>query len=126
MQILSITVLILNLCVTIYAVGNTNGDHWDFIDILKPDDKWTCDTVGFYNKWIHFAINALSTILLGASNYCAQLLVAPTRTEINKAYSNKTWLDVGIQSVRNLRKAKGTRQILWVILMLSSGLLHLL
>jgi hypothetical protein len=63
---------------------------------------------------------------LGASNYCAQLPVVPTRTEVNKAHSYKTWLDVGIQSVRNLRKAKGAPQILWLILMLSSGLLHLL
>ncbi|KAG9196600.1 hypothetical protein G6011_01721 [Alternaria panax] len=70
-------------------------------------------------------INALSTALLGASNYCAQLLVAPTRTEVNNAHKDKRWLDIGIQSSRDLWKVNPKRRMIWMLLMLSSGLLHL-
>ena len=102
------------------------GYRRNFIDILGPHNGGTCDSVRFYNRWLHFLINALSTILLGASNYCAQLLVAPTRKEVDRAHGDKRWLDIGVQSFRNLRTVNTERKVVWVFLMLSSGLLHLL
>ena len=38
-----------------------------------------CDTAATLNTWLHLAINVFSTILLGCSNYCMQLLSSPTR-----------------------------------------------
>ncbi|KAH7310596.1 hypothetical protein B0I35DRAFT_412089 [Stachybotrys elegans] len=75
--------------------------------------------------WCELAINIMSTLLLGASNNCAQLLSAPTRQDIDKAHSRGRWLDIGVGSVRNLRYIPVWRGFLWLILLLSSIPLHL-
>ena len=75
---------------------------------------------------MHVAINVLSTLLLGASNYSMQCLSSPTRREVDKAHSQGIWLDIGVPSVRNLRKLSTTRIVLWWLLAISSIPLHLL
>lgn len=72
----------------------------------------------------HLLINALSTLLLGASNLCMQLLAAPTRKEVDKAHSQNRWLDIGVPSWRNLKSIKRTRCLMWCVLGLSSVPLH--
>lgn len=123
--LLSSTILVLNLTLTIFSLAKY-GYHEHISDILGPHSGGTCDKVKTYNTWLHFGINALSTLLLGASNYCAQLLVAPTRAEVDVAHSHQRWLDIGIQSFRNLRRVGWKRRAVWYTLMLSSGFLHLL
>jgi hypothetical protein len=124
-QLLSVLVLGFNLSVTIYALAKF-GARDNISDILGAESGGNCALVKVWNRWFHFGINALSTILLGASNYCAQLLLAPTQGEVNKAHSRSRWLGIGVQSLRNLRAVGLKRRILWIVLMLSSGLLHLL
>lgn len=63
-----------------------------------------CDKVKRLDLWLHLFINVLSTLLLGASNYCMQCLAAPTREDIDKAHGQNGWMDVGVPSVRNLRR----------------------
>lgn len=79
-----------------------------------------------HNLGLHAGINALSTLLLGSSNYCAQLLAAPTREEVDEAHGKKEWFDIGIQSFRNLWKLRPNKRATWICLMASSGLLHLM
>ncbi|EQB43346.1 hypothetical protein CGLO_18004 [Colletotrichum gloeosporioides Cg-14] len=67
----------------------------------------------------------MSTLLLGASNSCAQLLSSPSRQDIDRAHSKGKWLDIGIPSVRNLRHISRRRVCLWALLFLSSIPLHL-
>ncbi|KAF2023861.1 hypothetical protein EK21DRAFT_118353 [Setomelanomma holmii] len=74
---------------------------------------------------LHLLINILSSLLLGASSYCMQRLVAPTRTEIDSAHANNKWLDIGIPSVRNLSSINRKRLALWILLAVSSIPLHL-
>jgi hypothetical protein len=124
-QLISVAVFIFNLSITVYATKHLGDNDQNFADILQPDKGWSCETVRQYNRWLHVVINALSTVLLGASNYCAQLLLAPMREEINRAHKAGRWLDVGVQSFRNLNASRPTRQTLWVSLMVSSALLHL-
>lgn len=76
--------------------------------------------------WLHFAINVLSTLLLGASNYTMQCLTSPTREEIDRAHSRHVWLDIGIPSVRNLRNVARYRINLWWLLAVFGVPLHLL
>ena len=76
--------------------------------------------------WLHLAINVLSTLLLGASNYCMQCLTSPTREEVDRAHSRHIWLDIGIPSVRNLRRVSWYKIILWWLLAISGIPLHLL
>ncbi len=55
-----------------------------------------------------------------------QRLSAPTRQEVDKAHGAGTWLDIGIPSVRNVRRISWERRNLWILLALSSLPLHLL
>ena len=59
-------------------------------------------------------------------DYCAQLLAAPTRSEVDKAHHNGEWLDIGVPSLRNLWKKRiaGPRKAAWTLSMISSVLLH--
>ena len=45
---------------------------------------------------------------------------------MDKAHENNTWLDIGIQSFRNLMKIRKVRVVLWVLLAVSSIPLHLM
>lgn len=74
----------------------------------------------------HLFINLLSSMLLGASNYCMQRLVAPTRAEIDAAHARRNTLDIGIPSVANLFLISRPRALLWLLLALSSIPLHFL
>ncbi|KAK6811974.1 hypothetical protein RU639_012298 [Aspergillus parasiticus] len=84
-----------------------------------------CEKVQHMGTGLHFAINILSTSLLGASNYCMQCLSAPTRKDIDRAHGKGRWLDIGVPSVRNLRLVSRKRAVLWLLLVLSSLPLHL-
>ena len=83
-----------------------------------------CDTVKRIGIASHVGINVLSTLLLGASNLCMQLLVAPTREEVDAAHRKKIWLDIGIPSWKNIKNIKPSRRWLFFSLMLSSIPLH--
>lgn len=85
----------------------------------------SCAKAKRLDLWLHLLINILSTLLLGASNFCMQLLVAPTRAEVNEAHEKSFWLDIGTPSVRNLRKIARIRVLTWLCLGFSSALLHL-
>ena len=113
--------LILNATVTAWAAitfGLSGG--------IGTIHRGPCHAIKQTGLWLHIAINVLSTMLLGASNYCMQCLCSPTRAEIDKAHARKTWLDIGIQSMRNLSKIGRMRMTLWIILAASSIPLHLM
>lgn len=87
--------------------------------------RGTCENAEWQNSAWHFFLNVLSTGLLSASNYCMQLLSAPTRANIDRAHSTGRWLDIGIPSLRNLRFSDWKRRSLWLSLCVSSIPLHL-
>ena len=114
-------VLVLNVIVTVWAArqfGTVGG-----LGTLQDGNCKESSILGF---WIHLIINILSTILLGASNYTMQCLGSPTRHEVDEAHSKGSWLDVGVPSVRNIRKVSRYRQILWWLLTMSTIPLQLL
>lgn len=55
-----------------------------------------------------------------------QCLPSPTRTDINRAHVCGDWVDVGVVSMRNLRRINWRRTVLWWVLALSSLPIHLL
>ena len=114
-------VLIINLILTIWAIAKTGIQ-----DGLGTLYDGSCKRTTSLTFWIHLAINVLSTLLLGASNYSMQCLSSPTRSEIDKAHSQGIWLDIGVPSVRNLRRLSTPRIFLWWLLAISSIPLHLL
>lgn len=75
---------------------------------------------------LHVLINALSSVLLAASNYTMQVLVAPTRGDLDHAHFKGDWMDIGVASIRNLIRIRWYRTLVWLILALSSAPIHLL
>ena len=86
----------------------------------------SCEQRDSIIRWSHIGINALSTLLLGASSACMQVLSAPSRSEVDKCHTRGIWLDVGVTSLRNLRWIDRRKVLLWAILGLTSIPLHLL
>jgi hypothetical protein len=86
----------------------------------------SCNTVQRTNTAIHAALNIVTSLMLGASNFAMQSLSSPTREEVDAAHANKHSLGIGGLSVRNFRFIKKSRAILWALLWFTSIPLHLL
>lgn len=56
----------------------------------------SCGTADTWATGLHVVINALSSILLSASNYTMQVLCSPTRGEIDRAHAKGDWVDIGM------------------------------
>lgn len=83
-----------------------------------------CAFIDMLNGVSHVALNVLSSLFLGAGNYCMQVLVAPTRTEIDVAHGQGVALDVGIPSVKNLWYVQKSKVAGWLVIGAVSTLLH--
>ncbi|KIW64190.1 hypothetical protein PV04_09143 [Phialophora macrospora] len=117
----AVLVLVTNICLTIGLV--TSG--MDMKGGIYMVYAGNCRSVETKDTWVHLGLNVVATVLLASSNYCMQLLSAPSRTELDKAHAKQKWLDIGIPSVRNLRFLRKKKVVLWWILGLSSVPLHL-
>lgn len=118
-------VFIFNLVIIVWAYLRLPND-----DEMMPYNRnlyeGGCSKTRSLNTGLHLLINILSTLLLGATNFFMQCLLAPTREEVNLAHSKSRWLDIGILSLRNLKYISKLRVGLWSLLSLSSLSLHLL
>ena len=85
-----------------------------------------CTLVAFLNSGSHVLVNILSTGVLGAGNYCMQVLLAPSRADIDRAHAAGTSLAIGKQSIANARHVSPTRSGMWVALAIVSTILHLM
>ena len=113
-------VLIINIILILYMTL-----RYERMDGFPVIYRGACETAQRQNSIWHFFLNVLSTGLLSASNYCMQLLSAPTRANIDRAHGTGHWLDIGIPSFRNLRFSDWKRRSLWILLCISSIPLHL-
>lgn len=125
----ALIVFVINLIIFVWAEKHNgyrpfhfahrdNGQHTLF--------DGSCEKARNLNTGVHLLINVLSTLLLSASNYCMQCMSAPTRRDVDDAHARKRWLDVGVQSMRNLLSISRKRAVLFWLLGLSSLPLHLL
>ena len=112
-------VFLINLIATILVVKHSESNS----DVLFETN---CKKARELNKGLHFVINILSVVLLSSSNFCMQILSAPTRREVDIAHAKGQWFDIGILSIHNLRKISRHRVVLWALLGISSLPLHLL
>ena len=119
--IISSIVFVVNLTTTILFKTGFKSDS-DLGTLYHGD----CGTSSRLSTGLHLVINLLSTLLIGSSNFCMQLLAAPTRAETDKAHAEHRWLDIGVPSIRNLKRIAYSRRALWALLGLSSVPLHFL
>lgn len=92
-------ILLINLSVLIWA-----SRRYAPSDGIGTIQNGNCSDARNMSTWLHLGINVLGTLLLGCSNYTMQCLSAPTRDEIDRAHAKGSWLDIGISSIRNLRR----------------------
>jgi hypothetical protein len=95
--LLTTGVLFLNLILVIVSATT-----WNAKDGIAAAFTGNCTTAARWTTGIHLIINLLGSVLLGASNYCMQRLVAPSRRELDAAHARKKLMDIGAPSVRNL------------------------
>lgn len=123
--VVAIFVFVINISFYIYLrvrsqpEGFTGGGLW----IVFRGNCQTAHTIGL---WSHLTINILSSLLLAAGNVCMQCLVAPTREEVDHAHASGLWLDIGVNTPRNIRHISRSRACVWGLLAISSVPLHLL
>lgn len=119
--------LLLNIIFIAVAAGlsNRNAENSAFSS-FQVMYKGSCLLSKRWNIALHLIINVLSTGILGASNYCMQSLVAPSREEVDKYHARGWWLDIGCSSVRNLFVIGRSRLALWLVLLVTATPFHLL
>jgi hypothetical protein len=122
--LLASLVLCCNIALVVAGAYRYEGGYDDegIANLMYGDEL----TISRYNTALHIFINILSSALLAGSNYTMQVLSSPTRLEIDRAHARGDWLEIGILSVRNLKRISRNRAILCVILATSSIPLHLL
>ena len=117
----SVVIFLINLSCTIVFKAKWGSDG-DINNIYQGD----CGKAENISTGLHVVINLLSTLLLGASNLCMQLLAAPRRSEVDRAHRKFVWLHIGVPSLRNLRHIGWERLLFCAILGVSSIPLHFL
>lgn len=85
-----------------------------------------CSQASRLTIFLHLAINIIASIILASSNFFMQVLVAPTRKDVDKAHARGRWLEIGVQSWRNIRFVPITNTIFWLMLAFSTIPLHLI
>jgi hypothetical protein len=85
-----------------------------------------CARIKNINIGLHFLLNVLSSLFLGAGNYCMQVVVAPTGEEVRSAHASGRYFDIGVHSIHNLRHVSWHRRVTWLGLGICSTLLHLM
>jgi hypothetical protein len=118
---LAVLILVFNFSFFLWASLKISDDG-DFATVYLGD----CEVAQKLDTYLHLLINILSSLLLGSSNFCQQLLLAPTREEVKRAHAASQWLDIGVLSWRNFKNTNWLKRMVWVSLGLSSGFLHLL
>jgi hypothetical protein len=116
--------IVLGVNITVLVLGATRGRGFE--NGFAVPMSGLADNMSWWSSAIHILVNALSTILLAASNYTMQLLSSPTRKDIDKAHARHEHLDVGVLSMRNLTRIPRRRLMLFILMGLSSIPVHLL
>lgn len=83
-------------------------------------------TVRRLNLGLGLAVNIISTAILGASNYCMQTLMAPTREILDSLHARNQWVQIDGSDFRKLFTMSRKRLILWVTLSITATPFHLL
>jgi hypothetical protein len=121
-MIVAVLIFAIQLGVTIWAVLT-----------FPPDARGTgtffwgdCSSTGTADKVVHVALNAMSSLFLGVGHYCMQILVAPTREELDSAHRKGKPMEIAVPSLKNLRHIELKRVAGWAMFGAIATLLHVL
>ncbi|KAI0123305.1 hypothetical protein BJ170DRAFT_736541 [Xylariales sp. AK1849] len=118
---LAVSVVIANIGITIWIMVHYHPDPRG-IGTLSFGNCKEMDTI---NTVLHVGLNIMSSLFLGAGNYCMQIIGAPSRQEIDTAHANGVSLDIGVPSVKNIWHIQRQRKLFWVLFGICATTLHL-
>ena len=120
-----IWILTLLLTALLFTSAFRLGDGWSsFLDNTKVPTG-NCEEASHTNLALHVILNAVATLALASSNFFMQVFCAPSRDNIDKAHQKGRCLEIGVQSVKNLRYLSAPRIVSWLLLGATSVPLHL-
>ncbi|KAI9925920.1 hypothetical protein MW887_005726 [Aspergillus wentii] len=105
-------------------VAGIYGRRFDFVSFSLTDGG--CEKAKNTTTGVHVMINMLSTALVATSSYCCQLLMAPTRQDVDEAPARRIWLSVGSFNIKNWILLHRRRKILWVLMFGTSIVIQLI
>ncbi|KAJ5187701.1 hypothetical protein N7449_010695 [Penicillium cf. viridicatum] len=125
--------MVRNQLITAVAVCIANIVVLVCFSVLFPPDSLgvgtlrigDCTDIRTIDSAAHVILNILSSLFLGAGSYCMQILVAPSRREMDAAHARGVSLDIGVPSLRNLKYITRGRILQWLGLGVLSVCLHL-
>jgi hypothetical protein len=85
-----------------------------------------CSKANIIGYILHAIINALATGILAASNVAMQMLLSPTRSEIDRMHNRRSWLRIGYSSTGNFWHVRVGRRLVWLLMAVCSLPLNLL
>ena len=121
----NIAVLATNIIFMIAALGVSASKYSDQGFGSIAIYRGSCETTQYSKIGLHLLVNVLSVTMTATSSYCCTILMAPSRSDVDKAHAKGTWLSIGVASWRNFRNMKRSSQILWGLLLLTSTVMQM-
>ncbi|KAK4248787.1 hypothetical protein C7999DRAFT_13309 [Corynascus novoguineensis] len=76
-----------------------------------------CGTARAMDWGLHAIINVFVVVMVAGANYTFQILSSPTRDEVGAAHWRRDWLNIGVPSLRNLKRIERSRALLAVVVL---------
>ena len=123
--LLAAAALSIVLCSLLLASLFRLGNGWTSLGDTSILFSGSCKTSSRLSLGLHFLLNIISSAILASSNFFMQILLAPTREDVDKAHTRRRFAEIGVQSFRNLGIVPLSNAIIWVLLAVKSVPLHL-
>jgi hypothetical protein len=122
------TSVLIGFTVFLFACLVASASHAGSLTKAKIFYGGTCEggTASRMNIALHLLVNIISTGIFDSSSFFMQVLNSPSRSEVDKAHSNGSYLGIGVPSVRNAFLVSRFKTVCWAVLLVSSVPLHLL
>ncbi|KAK2774389.1 hypothetical protein CKAH01_03622 [Colletotrichum kahawae] len=96
------------------------------ISDMPPFHAADCEDTRRVMVVVRFVVGAFATLAIVSSYNFMQLLVSPTREDVDRAHAQRRWMDIGCMSVKNLRFISNPRRVLFGLFALIWIPFHLL
>lgn len=109
-------ILIINVIFIVVAIARAESRYGGVAFGSNILYEGSCTTAKDLKIGIHLIINLLSVILTATSSFSSNILMSPSRTDVDRAHSQRNWLTIGVFSMRNLKSLRWPHRMMWVLL----------
>ncbi|PYI08667.1 hypothetical protein BO78DRAFT_395531 [Aspergillus sclerotiicarbonarius CBS 121057] len=112
----NLAVLMINVIFTICAASWTASHYGGATFGPNILYEGSCSRAKNIKIGIHLVINVLSVVLTATSSFCCNILMSPSRADVDRAHAERNWLTIGVFSMRNFKNLRWPHRMLWVLL----------